>query len=181
MSGVSVTLYRFRIDLSDIERGVYEQLDFRVAQHPSESLPFLLTRAFAYALNWQEGLEFSPKGLGDPDEPAILATHPGGRRMLWIEIGNPSPRKLHKASKACPVVKVYTYKDPELILKEAAGEDIHRAGEIEITAFGPAFLDRIAKDIGKDMRLTMLVNDGTLTITHGERSEETAIRRLRLA
>ncbi|MES3037442.1 MAG: YaeQ family protein, partial [Bdellovibrionota bacterium] len=45
------TLYRFKIDLSDIERGVYEQLEFRVAQHPSESLVYLLTRVLAYVLN----------------------------------------------------------------------------------------------------------------------------------
>jgi uncharacterized protein YaeQ len=64
------TLYRFRIDLSDVDRGVYETLDFRIAQHPSETTTYLLTRVLAYALNTQPGLEFSSGGLSDPDAPA---------------------------------------------------------------------------------------------------------------
>ena len=69
----TTTLFRFRIDLSDVERGIYEALDFRVAMHPSESMPYLLTRTLAYCLNIQEGLEFSPSGLHDPDTPTLTA------------------------------------------------------------------------------------------------------------
>ena len=52
-------LYRFLIELSDIDRSVYKSLDFRVAQHPSEIAPYLLSRVLAYALSYQEGLEFA--------------------------------------------------------------------------------------------------------------------------
>lgn len=51
-----VNLYRFRIDLSDVTRGTYETLDFRLAQHPSESAAFLLTRMLAYALTCSPAL-----------------------------------------------------------------------------------------------------------------------------
>ena len=180
MSGTSTTLYRFRIDLSDVDRGVYEQLDFRVAQHPSESLPYLLTRVLAFALNWQEGLEFSALGLGDYESPTISATHPNGRRELWIEIGNPSPRKLHKASKACPRVRVYTYKDPKSIVRESRGEEVHRAEQIEIFAFKSDVLDRLAKDLPKDARLSLLCNDQMLTIGLGDKTEATELRKVSL-
>ena len=53
------TLYRFRIDLTDIDRGVYETLDLRLAMHPSESETYLVTRVLAYALNYASDLEFS--------------------------------------------------------------------------------------------------------------------------
>src|SRR5258707_1232333 len=92
------TLYRFRIELSDVDRGVYQPLDFRVAMHPSESPLFLVTRILAFALNTQEGLEFTPTGLSDPDEPCLRIANPRGGLSLWIEIGNPSARKLHKAA-----------------------------------------------------------------------------------
>ncbi|MBX3033253.1 MAG: YaeQ family protein, partial [Bdellovibrionaceae bacterium] len=127
-----VNLYRFKIDVSDIPRAVYESLDFRVAQHPSEALPYLLTRVLAYALNCGEGLEFSAQGLGDPDAPALRVNHVNGGTALWIEIGNPAARKLHKAAKAADVVKVYTYKDPAVLLREIAAEKVHRASELEI-------------------------------------------------
>ena len=64
------TLYRFKLSVSDVDRGFYENLDFRVAMHPSENEAYLLSRVLAYALNYESGLEFSV-GLCDPDEPAL--------------------------------------------------------------------------------------------------------------
>ena len=46
---LSATVYHLQIELSDVDRGVYEALDLRVARHPSESMPYLLTRVIAYA------------------------------------------------------------------------------------------------------------------------------------
>ena len=62
-------LFRFKIELSDLEKGSYQSLDFRAAQHPSESLTYLLTRVLAYCLSYEEDLEFSAGGLADPDSP----------------------------------------------------------------------------------------------------------------
>lgn len=111
-------LYRFQMELSNIDQGIYESLNFRTAQHPSETPPYLLTRALAYALSFRPGLEFSPKGLADPEGPALQANGENGTIDLWIEIGNPAIRKLHKASKAARQVVVYTYKNAELLLSE---------------------------------------------------------------
>ena len=44
---LSATVYHIQIELSDVDRGVYEALDLRVARHPSESMPYLLTRVIA--------------------------------------------------------------------------------------------------------------------------------------
>lgn len=172
-----VTLYRFRIELSDVDRGVYETLDFRAAQHPSESAPYLLTRVLALALNTQEGLDFTPGGLSDPDEPALRASDAHGSPQLWIEIGNPSPRKLHRAAKAAREVKVYTYKDPELLLKEISRENVHRASEIEIFSFPPKFLEALAARLERNNEWTILRNEGQLTVGIGERSESAEILR----
>lgn len=162
----NVTLYRFRLDVSDVDRGVYEQLDFRVAQHPSETLVYLLTRVLAYALNYDRDLQFSSEGLGNPDTPALSLTPPGnGGIELWIEIGNPSPRKLHKASKASQRVKVYTYKDPQLLIKECQSEHIHHADQIEIQSFNVEFLENLAREVQRDNRWSLLRHDNSLTIT----------------
>ena len=118
MASPTTALYRFRFEVTDIDRGFYGEIDFRAAQHPSEALPYLMTRVLAYALNSDEGLEFSPGGLSNPDAPALRALDNNGNPLLWIEIGNPSARKLHKAAKAAELVKVYTYKNPELLMAE---------------------------------------------------------------
>ena len=41
---LTATMRRFEIELADSDRGVYEALDLRVAQHPSESERYLVAR-----------------------------------------------------------------------------------------------------------------------------------------
>lgn len=173
------TLYRFRISLSDVDRAVYEELDFRVSMHSSETEQFLLTRVLAYALNFEDGLEFSP-GLANPDEPAIRKLGENGEIVKWIDIGNPTAKRLHKAAKASKETKVYTYKDPESLIREVAGEDIHRASEIEIYSLPHKYLDEVAGRLERDNEWGVIHSDGELTINIGEDSYATSIGRHQL-
>jgi uncharacterized protein YaeQ len=161
------TLYRFRIELSDVDRGVYETLDLRVAMHPSETPQFLMTRVLAYALNFEEGLEFSPGGLSDTDQPAIRRVESGGAYAAWIEVGSPAARKLHKGAKAARKVAVYTYKDPALLLRELEAEKVHRLDEIGIFAFDPKFLGALAETLARDNTWTLIHTEGSLTVGIG--------------
>ena len=167
---LTVTLYRFQIELSDIGRGIYESLDFRVAQHPSESLPYLLTRVLAFALNTQEGLTFAPTGLHDPDAAAISISSPHGGFELLIEIGSPSARKLHKATKTARSVKIYNYKGLESLMTEIRSEKVHRAEEIEVFSLPTDFLSALAQVLKRDNRWSLLFNDGTMTVQTGDTS-----------
>jgi uncharacterized protein YaeQ len=167
---LTVTLYRFQIELSDIPRGIYETLDFRVAQHPSEALPYMLTRVLAYVLNTQEGLTFAPTGLHDPDAAAISIDSPNGGAELLIEIGSPSARKLHKATKTARHVKVYTYKNPESLMAEIRTEKVHRAEEIEVFSLAPTFLTELGGMLKRDNRWAILYDDGTISVQVGETS-----------
>ncbi|MES2856641.1 MAG: YaeQ family protein [Bdellovibrionota bacterium] len=175
----TATLYRFRLEVSDIDRGFYEPIDLRTAMHPSETFPYLLSRVFAYALNSQPGLEFSPGGLSDPDVPSLQISN-NGSVELWIEIGNPSAKKLHRASKASRAVKVYTYKDPDLLVKEIKAGDVHKAESIELYSFAPEFLNRITTMIERDNKWSLIHNDGMLTVTTPSKSEEGEVRRINL-
>lgn len=160
-------LYRFQIDLSDIDRGVYETLDFRAALHPSESSSYLLCRVLAYALAYQERLEFSPGGLGDPEAPALRVPGLHTDINLWIEIGNPSARKLHKAGKTAKKVMIFTYKNPEVLKQEIKSNDVHRADELEIYAFDSTFLEGLEKHLEKNNRWSLLHQDGQLSVNIG--------------
>ncbi|MES2526627.1 MAG: YaeQ family protein [Bdellovibrionota bacterium] len=167
---MTTTLYRFQIELSDIERAVYETLDFRVAQHPSEGIHYMLTRVLAFAMNSAEDLAFAPTGLHDPDAAAISIPETNGGFRLLIEIGSPSAKKLHKATKLSKAVKVYTYKNPDLMMRELREEKIHRAEEIEFFSVSTTFLDEIVPLLKKDNRWNLVFNEGTITIQAGENS-----------
>src|SRR6187401_2285766 len=101
------TMRKFEISLADSDRGVYESLELRVAQHPSESERYLIARVVARALEHAEGLEFSKGGVSDDEEPALVQRALRGDLVAWIEIGSPTPDRQHKASKAAPRVAVY--------------------------------------------------------------------------
>lgn len=168
-------LYQFEISLSDVDRDIYKTLTFRINQHPSEATPYLLTRALAYVLSHQDNLEFSPAGLGDPDAPALLAKSPTGVVELWIEIGNPSAKRLHKASKASEKVIVYTYKNAEALIKEISENKVHRAEDIEIHALDPQFLQNLSEELKKNCRWSVLHQGGHIDIGTGEKNFSTII------
>lgn len=157
-------LYRFQIALSDIDRGVYETLDFRIVRHPSEAVPYLLSRVLAYCLSFRTGLQFSPQGLSDPDAPALTALGDHGSIDLWIEIANPSARKLHKATKAAKEVIVYTYKNPEALVQQIKTAEVHRGDEIKIYNFETRFLEDLEAFLEKNNHWTLLVQQGKLDI-----------------
>ena len=108
---LGATIYTFDIELADSDRAIYESLNLRVAQHPSETPDYLMARVLAYCLEFTEGIGFS-NGLSDPDEPAIFVRDLTGALQVWVDIGLPEPERIHRASKAAPRVAVYTHKDP---------------------------------------------------------------------
>src|SRR3977135_1457089 len=154
---LSSTIYNFEIQLSDVDRGVYESLSLKVARHPSETEAHLATRVLAYCLEHTEGIAFS-RGVADPDEPAISVRDLTGVYRAWIDIGAPDAARLHKASKAAPRVAVYTHRDPAVLLSQPPGERIHRAEALEIYALDrallSAFVARLQRRTAFDLAIT---------------------------
>jgi uncharacterized protein YaeQ len=172
---LTATLYSFDIDLAHVDRGVYEALTFRVAQHPSESPDFLLARVLAYCLEYTEGIQFSPGGLSDPDEPALSIRDATGALRVWIEIGLPEASRLHKAAKAAPRVVVYTHKDPARLVRQLEGERMHREEALEIYAIDRELLGAWSARLTRRMVCGLTVSDGRIYLTVGEESLTGAI------
>ena len=164
------TIYHLQIELSDVDRGVYETLDLRLAMHPSESMAYFLTRTIAYALLYEEGLAFSKGGLSSTDDAPLTVRDLEGNLRTWIEIGTPSAERLHKASKASPRVVVFTQHDPRLLVREAGTRPIHKADQIEVYALDPRFLNQLGELTERNAKWTLLRNDDVLYVTVGARS-----------
>ena len=164
---LTATIYTFDIQLTDVERGVYEALNLTVARHPSETEEYLLTRVLAYCLEYADGIGFS-SGLSDPEEPAVAVRDLTGSIRTWIDIGSPDAARLHKAGKAAPRVVVYTHKDPAQLLRQWSGERIHRENELEVYSFDPAFISELTTRLGRRMAFTLTVSRPDVYITFGE-------------
>lgn len=156
-------MYAFEVALADVDRGVYEALEFRMAMHPSESPEYFVARLLAYCLEYTEGIAFS-RGISDPDEPPLTVRDLTGTLKVWIEIGAPDAARLHKASKAAPRVAIYTHRDPTSLRRQWDGEKIHRAEQIELYVLDRDLVDAIAEKLDRRMKLELSVTDGTIFV-----------------
>jgi uncharacterized protein YaeQ len=173
---LGATIYTFDVELADADRAVYESLSLRVAQHPSETPDYLLTRTLAYCLEFAEGIGFS-KGLSDPDEPAIYVRDLTGALVAWIDIGLPEPERLHRASKAAPRVAVYTHKDPAQWATKLADARIHRAEKLEVFVFDRAWLAKLVTRLERRMKFSLARSDGEIYLTLGAETLQTVLAR----
>lgn len=163
---LGATIHQFNIPLSNVDRGVYESLELRVARHPSESPEFLIARVLAHALEQREGLAFS-KGLAEPDQPALEVRDLTGRLEAWIEVGAPDAPRLHRASKAAPRVAVYTHHDAPRYWATLDAAAIHRAEALELYGLDRALVATLVERLDRRMTFDLAVTDGVMYVTLG--------------
>jgi uncharacterized protein YaeQ len=169
---LTATMMRFELELSDVDRGIYETIELRAAQHPSESDAYLVTRVLAMALEYREDLSFG-RGISTPDDPGISAPNGMGGHALWIEIGQPSASKLHKVTKLADRVIVYTHKNPEPIRADLASGNVYRGDEVDVVGFDPSFLDDLSARLIRNNKWGVLRSDGELYVTVAEETVQT--------
>jgi uncharacterized protein YaeQ len=173
---LTATLHTVRIALNDADRSVYETFELRVARHPSETLPYMLTRILAYCLFWEADLAFS-KGLSTTDEPALWSHEPDGRVRLWIDVGHPSAARLHKASKLAERVAVCTHQDPDTLRRALAGERIHRADQLELLGIPASLLQALETTVERRMNWDVAISGNHLYVTSHEQTHDAALNR----
>jgi uncharacterized protein YaeQ len=76
---------------------------------------------------------------------------------------------------------VFTQHDPRLIVNEAATREIHKAEQIEVYALDPKFLEQLGGLTDRNVRWTLLRNDGVLYVTIGEKSVSGPVTKIALA
>lgn len=163
---LTATIYNFDVELADHDRGIYESLALRVAQHPSESAEYLIARVLAYLLEYREGIEFS-RGVSEPEEPALSIRDLTGKITVWIDIGTPDATRLHKASKAAARVVAYCHKEGTQWLKGLAAAGIHRAGELELYAIDRGLIAEMVARLDRRMNFSVSFTDREIYLSIG--------------
>lgn len=176
---LTATIYNFDIQLTDVDRGVYEALSFRVACQPSETEEYLMSRVIAYCLEYAEGIGFS-RGIAEADVPALFVNDLTGAMRVWIDVGAPDANRLHKASKAAPRVAVYTHHDPARLVKQLAGEKIHRAAELELYGIDRDLIAGLVERLDRRNTWSISVTERHLYVTIGDETVEGDVTRVPL-
>ncbi len=102
-------VYHVQIQLADTDKGQYADLQFSTPQHPSETIERLILRLLAYALLYEEGMDFRKGGVSQGEEPDLSVHDLTGELRHWIEIGTPAEQRLRKAARHSPRVTVVTH------------------------------------------------------------------------
>lgn len=176
---LTATVYNFSIQLADVDRGVYETLDLRVARQPSETAEYMLMRVLAYCLEFTEGIAFT-EGVAAGDEPAVLVRDLTGRITAWIEVGAPDAERLHRGSKLAGRAAVYTHRNIRLVLSQLNGKKIHRGEDIPVYAFAPEFVAAAAEALERRVDAALSVTEGELYLDIGARQFHTAVETHRI-
>lgn len=159
---IGSTIHTFTVHLSDVDRGVYDELQLRVARHPSETAPYMLTRVLAYCLEYVEGITFSEGISSTATEPAVLVRDLTGRLTTWIEVGAPDAERLHFGSRLADRTTVYTHRNPEKVIAAWSGKRVHQLEQITVQSFDQGFLDAAVAVLERRNTLTVSVVEGQL-------------------
>ena len=173
------TVHSFTIELADVDRGVYEKFDLRVARQPSETAPYMLSRVLAYSLEYTEGISLT-EGVASGDEPAVLVHDLTGRLTAWIEVGAPDADRIHRATKSAGRVAIYTHRPLRVVMEQLSGKKIHRAHDVAIYTFGNGFVGDVAEAVERRAVLAVTVTERQLYLDVNGRTYTTSIETHRL-
>jgi uncharacterized protein YaeQ len=155
------TIYRAGIQLSHIDRNVYESLQTTIAQHPSETAERLVARLLAYTLFFEPGLAFT-KGVGAGDEPDLWVIGPDGRVTTWIEVGLPDPERLVKASRHSgrAILIACGPSQPRWVEQHLA--KLVDISNLIVLGLDQVFLNKLAARLQRSIAWSLTVTEGSL-------------------
>jgi uncharacterized protein YaeQ len=169
------TIYRANIQLSDIDRGVYETLQTTVARHPSETGERLVARLLAYALFHEEGLEFT-RGISASDEPDLWSKGPDGRVTVWIEVGLPEAERLIKAARHAERAALLACGNSLPVWERLQLPKLVGVANLAVTTLDQSFINRLVALLERTITWEVTVSGGTLYLQVAGQSLETPIQ-----
>jgi uncharacterized protein YaeQ len=171
---LTATVYNLSIELADVDRGVYEKLNLRIARQPSETPEYMLTRILAYCLEYTEGMTLT-EGVAAGGDPAVLIRDLTGRTTAWIEVGLPDADRVSRGLKLAGRAAIYTHRDAEKIVREFTASGIRRLSEVPVYSFDKSFIGDVAALIERRSELTLSITEREMYVSIAGRSFHTTV------
>ncbi len=159
------TIYKTNITLSDTDRHYYADLNLTIALHPSETLERMMVRILAYCFRATEDIAFT-RGLSSVDEPDLWIKSADGRILEWIEVGQPAPERLKKASGQSVAVKVFAYGRGMDIWWNNNAPAIKVLPKVTVYSFAAEELQALTTLVEKTMTLTVTIAENTAYVAN---------------
>jgi uncharacterized protein YaeQ len=172
------TVYKFDLNVADMDRQVYGDFPLTVARHPSETEARMMLRVLAFALHAAEDLEFG-RGISTDDEPDLWRRNLTGEVELWIELGTPDPDRLRKACGRAREVVLYCYGDraaPVWLAKHA--QALTRLDRLRVLQIGDASAAALANLAESGAQLQCTIESGEAWVSSAGQSVHAVPRRV---
>jgi uncharacterized protein YaeQ len=175
---LKATVFKASLGIADLDREYYAEHRLVLAREASETDERLMARLLAFTLNADPALAFSAD-MSDTEEPSLAIRDLEGRIRLWIEIGLPDPRRLRKAAGRASQVLLYLYhgRQARLWWEQNRGE-LAALRNLGVAEFEPAALRTLAALVDRSMEFQCTIQDGELSVAHGEGIVPVAVERL---
>jgi len=165
------TIYRVTIQLSDLDRSIFETLQTTVARHPSETEERLVARLLAYTLFYEEGISFT-KGICDGDQPDLWTKALDGRVSSWIEVGLPDPDRLIKGAKHADQVWLLACGNGLPAWERQHLGKLARSRNLTIISIDQAFIGKLVALLERSINWSVTITEGTLYLQVADQSLE---------
>lgn len=171
------TIYKANLTLSDMDRHVYGDYNLTIALHPSETIERMMVRILAFCYCAAENLTFT-KGLSSMDEPDLWLKHDNGTILEWIEVGQPAPDRLKKASGQSQAVKVFSYGRGMDVWWRTNAVAIRSLPKVSIHFFAADELQALTTLVDKTMSLTVTITESMAYVATATQSMAITLREM---
>ena len=159
---LSSTIYKVELQVSDLDRHYYQTHLMTVAQHPSETELRMMIRILVFALNAGEQLEFT-RGISSDEVPDLWEKDLTGDVNLWIELGQPTTRRLKKASGISNKVRLYTFSGHGAeIWWQQNQADCSKIRKLEVINLPAEQVQALGDYVSRNMTLQCTLQDGII-------------------
>lgn len=166
---LAATIFKADVQITDIDRGYYQQHALTLARHPSETSERMMVRLLAFMRHADEALSFT-KGLFEIDEPDLWKKDLTGAIDLWIEVGQPDPKRIMQACGRSRQVVIYSYgRNSELWWKQAEPK-LGRARNLTVISLPPEVCQSLAELAERNMQLQCTIQDDQIYLTAGDKA-----------
>lgn len=158
------TVYRVKLDVSDIDRGYYASHTLTLARHPSETEERLMVRLLAFVLHADPRLAFG-RGLSTDEDPDLWIRDDTGDVRLWIEVGLPEERRVRRAAGRADALAIIAYGERATrVWWERNASAFGRLPALAIWALTDRELAELGALANRNMRLHAVRQEGQITL-----------------
>ena len=174
---LTATLYSARIDLADQNRNLYQRLSLKIALHPSEQPERLAARLLAYCLYAEDNLQFG-KGLSS-DDADIWSQDDTGTLDQWIDVGEPDPIRIKKASRQAQRVTVLAYTRSQQTWWQKQAQAFSGFENTEVISVPWEAMVALAENLPRQIHWQVSITDDTVYISLDDRQETLQVKPLK--